>query len=90
MAARWHQDYDRWIWRVYEDNGVTPKGGEDVRDIYIVPQKEGWCIVSAKTLMESNPKNDWTQRVAAGEGVRIAGPFANENSAKAAWRLMWG
>jgi hypothetical protein len=33
---------------------------------------------------------DWIEAVENGEGVRVAGPFAHEKHAKAAWRLMYG
>jgi len=93
MAARWHKDSDRWIWRVYDgvelgSGAVTAKGGEDTTDIYIVPRKDGWWIVSAKTLMKGG--KDWIEAVKNGEGIPIAGPFGHENDAKAAWRVMYG
>jgi hypothetical protein len=72
---------------------VSDKGGEDTTDIYIVPlygDREGWWIVNAKTLMNQHVGKDWIQEVKDGGGVPIAGPFAHEDNAKAAWRLMYG
>lgn len=94
MTERWHQDSDHWVWRVYDgpelnSGAVSQKTGEDTTDIYIIPHKNEWWIVDAKSLMDSDG-GDWIQRVSAGEGVRIAGPFIDAKSAKAAWRVMYG
>ena len=93
MNARWHQDSDRWIWRVYgglhSGYGAVTGNGEDTTDIYIIPYPDGWWIVNAKLIMEED-KEHWIQRVNEGESIRIAGPFREEEHAKAAWRVMYG
>ena len=90
----WHQDSDRWIWRVYEAGessagAVSQKGKEDTTDIYIIPIENQWWVVNAKKLYDEH-RQDWVQRVQEGKAVPVAGPFAHENDAKAAWRLIYG
>jgi hypothetical protein len=82
---RWHQDSDQWIWRVYDANNVNGPG-EETTNIYIIPFTKGWCLIDATDVMEG----DWIARVMAGEAKCVAGPFANANGAKAAWRLIYG
>jgi len=93
---RWHQDSDRWVWRVYDGpelgtGAVSQKTGEDTTDTYIVPLAGVWWIVNAK-LVTNEHKNDWIEMVKAGDEqvARVAGPFEKLDGAKAAWRLMYG
>lgn len=91
---RWHQDSDGWVWRVYDAKSATSSeavtsDGEDTSDLYIIQRKDGWYLINAATITEED-KEHWVKRVQEGEGVPVAGPFAELNSAKAAWRLMWG
>jgi hypothetical protein len=92
VNARWHQDSDRWIWRVYDGldgRDAVTSTGENTTDIYIVPRNDGWWIIDAQALMDKGEPEDWIVEVNNGGGVPIAGPFADEQHAKAAWRLMY-
>lgn len=70
---------------------VNPRGGEDTTDIYVIPYDDGWWIVNAKAVTETF-KESWVEMVNEGDAriVRVAGPFEKLDSAKAAWRLMYG
>jgi hypothetical protein len=84
-ATRWHQDSDQWVWRVYENHAIQ----KATTNIYIIRQKDGWRIIDAEVLCETD-KHNWVGRVTKGEGVCIAGPFAELDHAKGAWRVMFG
>lgn len=91
----WRQDSDGWIWRVYEGEGGSGKPNikgplEDTTDLYIIRFDTGWWIVSAADVKGDSAREDWIKQVIKGGGKRIAGPFEDPTSAKAAWRLIYG
>lgn len=85
MVARWHEDSDRWVWAIYDEDTDT----EVTKDIYIVPHNDGWYVINATEVMTQH-KVEWIARVTNGEGAHVAGPFKELESAKAAWRLIYG
>ncbi len=91
MPARWHQDLDRWCWRVYDGNAnVMQNGNEDTANIYIIPQQgDEWFIVNAEYVMQED-KTQWVKLVDEGKAVVVAGPFKRLDDAKAAWRVIYG
>jgi hypothetical protein len=85
MVARWHEDSDHWVWAIYESDADT----DATKDAYIIPRDDGWWIIDAKEVMSTH-KDTWIGKVTNGEGTRVSGPFKDAESAKAAWRLMYG